>query len=65
MIAFFLGEDGPTHPAVEHAAALRTIPGTNVFRPAVDGNEVRGSWLSALSHRGHLLYCYLDKIYPI
>ncbi|MEE2925494.1 MAG: transketolase [bacterium] len=47
----FLGEDGPTHQPVEHAAALRTIPGTNVFRPA-DGNEVRGSWLSALSHRG-------------
>ena len=47
----FLGEDGPTHQPVEHAAALRTIPGTNVFRPA-DGNEVRGSWLSALSHKG-------------
>ena len=47
----FLGEDGPTHQPVEHAAALRTIPGTNVFRPA-DGNEVRGSWLSTLSHKG-------------
>ena len=47
----FLGEDGPTHQPVEHAAALRTIPGTKVFRPA-DGNEVRGSWLSALSHKG-------------
>ena len=47
----FLGEDGPTHQPVEHAAALRTIPGTHVFRPA-DGNEVRGSWLSALTHKG-------------
>ena len=47
----FLGEDGPTHQPVEHAAALRTIPGTQVFRPA-DGNEVRGSWLAALAYEG-------------
>lgn len=47
----FLGEDGPTHQPVEHAAALRTIPGTYVFRPA-DGNEVRGAWLAALNHQG-------------
>ena len=47
----FLGEDGPTHQPVEHAAALRTIPGTYVFRPA-DGNEVRGAWLAALNHKG-------------
>jgi len=47
----FLGEDGPTHQPVEHAAALRTIPNTLVFRPA-DGNEVRSSWLLALQHQG-------------
>lgn len=29
-----LGEDGPTHQAVEHAAALRLIPGLDVWRPA-------------------------------
>jgi transketolase len=47
----FLGEDGPTHQPVEHAAALRTIPGFYVFRPA-DGNEVRAAWIAALNCDG-------------
>ncbi len=47
----FLGEDGPTHQPVEHAAALRTIPGFHVFRPA-DGNEVRSAWIAALNCDG-------------
>jgi len=38
-----VGEDGPTHQPVEHAAALRTIPGLPVFRPA-DANETVGVW---------------------
>ncbi|MEY2893136.1 MAG: hypothetical protein RJA98_3044, partial [Pseudomonadota bacterium] len=29
-----LGEDGPTHQSVEHAASLRLIPGLDVWRPA-------------------------------
>ena len=29
-----LGEDGPTHQAIEHLAMLRGIPNLNVFRPA-------------------------------
>jgi transketolase len=29
-----LGEDGPTHQSVEHAASLRLIPGMDVWRPA-------------------------------
>jgi len=33
-----VGEDGPTHQPVEHVAALRTIPGLDVMRPA-DANE--------------------------
>src|SRR5437879_10944207 len=28
-----LGEDGPTHQSIEHAAALRLIPGMEVWRP--------------------------------
>jgi len=32
--SFYVGEDGPTHQPIEHAMALRTIPGFNVFRPA-------------------------------
>tara|TARA_Y100000590_G_scaffold387122_1_gene460422 strand:- start:5212 stop:7236 length:2025 start_codon:yes stop_codon:yes gene_type:complete len=31
--SFFVGEDGPTHQPVEHAMALRAIPGFYVFRP--------------------------------
>ena len=38
-----VGEDGPTHQPVEHLAALRTIPGMNVFRPG-DANEVAESY---------------------
>ena len=43
-----LGEDGPTHQPVEHAAALRLIPGLDVWRPA-DQTETAAAWLSALA----------------
>jgi transketolase len=42
-----LGEDGPTHQPVEHAAALRAIPELWVFRPA-DANETSQAWRVAL-----------------
>lgn len=45
-----LGEDGPTHQAVEHFAALRAIPGLIVLRPA-DANETAYAWKFALEHR--------------
>jgi transketolase len=51
----FLGEDGPTHQPVEHAAALRTIPNLYVFRPA-DGNETKASWLCGMKHSGPKAY---------
>ncbi|HHW68808.1 MAG TPA: transketolase [Tenericutes bacterium] len=38
-----IGEDGPTHQPIEQLAMLRSIPNTNVFRPA-DANELLGSW---------------------
>ncbi|MEN8235152.1 MAG: transketolase, partial [Actinomycetota bacterium] len=43
----FLGEDGPTHQPIEHLAALRTIPGLCVMRPA-DPAEVAAAWQMAL-----------------
>ena len=46
-----LGEDGPTHQPVEHAAALRAIPNLAVVRPA-DANEVRTCWIEILKRRG-------------
>jgi transketolase len=43
-----VGEDGPTHQPVEQLAALRSIPGLIVLRPA-DANEVAEAWRVALS----------------
>ena len=45
-----LGEDGPTHQPVEHAAALRAIPGLHVWRPA-DARETLEAWEAALRYR--------------
>ena len=42
-----LGEDGPTHQSVEHAASLRLIPGLDVWRPA-DTAETVIAWTMAL-----------------
>jgi len=42
-----LGEDGPTHQAVEHLAALRAMPNLFVFRPA-DAVETAECWQLAL-----------------
>lgn len=42
-----LGEDGPTHQPVEHAAMLRLIPGMQVWRPA-DATETAFAWAAAL-----------------
>jgi transketolase len=44
-----LGEDGPTHQSVEHAAALRLIPGLDVWRPA-DTAETAVAWASAIEN---------------
>ncbi len=44
-----LGEDGPTHQSVEHAASLRLIPGLDVWRPA-DTAETTVAWTMALSN---------------
>ncbi len=42
-----LGEDGPTHQPVEHAASLRLIPGLDVWRPA-DSVETAAAWAAAI-----------------
>lgn len=49
--SIFLGEDGPTHQAVEHYAALRAIPQLQVIRPA-DSHEVRMAWMAAFQFKG-------------
>jgi transketolase len=45
-----LGEDGPTHQSVEHAASLRLIPGLDVWRPA-DTMETAVAWTMALANK--------------
>jgi transketolase len=47
-----LGEDGPTHQAVEHAASLRLIPHLDVWRPC-DTAETAVAWAHAIeqAHR--------------
>jgi transketolase len=44
--SIYVGEDGPTHQPVEHNAALRTIPGVDVLRPA-DAQETALAWQMA------------------
>jgi len=44
-----LGEDGPTHQSIEHAASLRLIPGLDVWRPA-DTAETTVAWTMAIGN---------------
>ena len=45
-----LGEDGPTHQSIEHAASLRLIPNLDVWRPA-DAVETAIAWAAALTNK--------------
>jgi transketolase len=45
-----LGEDGPTHQSVEHAASLRLIPNMDVWRPC-DSVESAVAWIAAIERR--------------
>ncbi len=45
-----LGEDGPTHQAVEQAATLRLMPNMNVWRPC-DTVESAIAWKSAIENK--------------
>ena len=45
-----LGEDGPTHQSVEHAASLRLLPGLDVWRPC-DTVESAVAWGVAVERR--------------
>ena len=45
-----LGEDGPTHQPIEHAASLRLIPNMDVWRPC-DATESAVAWFEAVGRR--------------
>lgn len=44
-----LGEDGPTHQPIEHAAILRLTPNMQTWRPA-DLTETAVAWQQAIQH---------------
>lgn len=46
-----LGQDGPTHQPVEHAAALRLMPNMHVWRPC-DSLETAIAWTCAIERQG-------------
>jgi len=45
-----LGEDGPTHQPVEHAASLRLMPNMEVWRPC-DAVETAVAWIAAVERK--------------
>jgi len=45
-----LGQDGPTHQPVEHAATLRLMPNMHVWRPC-DSVETAVAWARAIERR--------------
>ena len=69
-----LGEDGPTHQPVEHAATLRLIPQMDVWRPC-DSVETAVAWAAALRRqdgptalllsRQNLPFCKRDSLEDI
>ena len=46
-----VGEDGPTHQPIEQLAALRSMPGMTVFRPA-DYSKTAAAYAFAIEHQG-------------
>ncbi len=59
-----VGEDGPTHQPVEHAASLRAIPGLRVFRPA-DANETARAWEVHLAGDGPTAFLLSRQKLPV
>ncbi|HEX9188244.1 MAG TPA: transketolase [Vicinamibacteria bacterium] len=59
-----LGEDGPTHQPVEHAASLRAIPRLVVLRPA-DANETASAWRVAMTRRGPTALLLTRQAVPV
>ncbi len=55
-----LGEDGPTHQAVEHLPSLRMVPNMTLIRPC-DAHEVREAWIEAISHQGGPVLLVLSR----
>jgi hypothetical protein len=59
-----VGEDGPTHQPIEHAASLRAIPRLTVIRPA-DANETASAWRVAITRRGPTALLLTRQALPV
>jgi transketolase len=59
-----VGEDGPTHQPIEHAASLRAIPRLAVIRPA-DANETASAWRLAMTRRGPTALLLTRQALPV
>lgn len=60
-----IGEDGPTHQAVEQLMSLRTMPHVVVIRPA-DANEAAEAWRVAVQYRrGPVVLVFSRQNLPI
>lgn len=59
-----LGEDGPTHQAVEHVMALRLIPNLVVLRPA-DANETTAAWRTAMTLHSPAVLVFTRQDLPV
>ena len=55
-----LGEDGPTHQAVEQLSSLRSIPNLIEIRPC-DAHETRCAWTTAITHKGGPVLLVLSR----
>jgi transketolase len=59
-----VGEDGPTHQPIEHAASLRAVPKLTVIRPA-DANETASAWRVAMTRRGPTALLLTRQALPV
>ncbi len=55
-----LGEDGPTHQAIEHLPSLRAMPNMTEIRPC-DAHEAREAWKAAITHDGGPVLLILSR----
>jgi transketolase len=59
-----LGEDGPTHQAIEHLMSLRAMPNMTVMRPA-DANETAEAWRIAIQRQKPMCMALTRQKLPV
>jgi transketolase len=59
-----LGEDGPTHQAIEHLMSLRAMPNMTLMRPA-DANETAEAWRIALQRQHPMCMALTRQKLPV